>query len=109
MGEVVLEQNDGISPRIDGIRQMRNIVQQHVHPKYRQGSAYFDIAVLEMDQPISITNYVRPICFNFQGDEDVDKYQDALVTVTGYGQISREANEKNMALQEGQLRVYSQE
>ncbi len=44
------------------------------HPKYVEGVAYFDIAVLEIE-PIEYTGYVRPVCMPSSKDFNVDKYE----------------------------------
>jgi hypothetical protein len=44
------------------------------HPKYVEGVAYFDIAVLETE-PIEYTGYVRPVCLPSSKDFNEDKYE----------------------------------
>ncbi len=43
------------------------------HPKYVEGVAYFDIAVLIIE-PIEYTGYVRPVCLPSSKDFRVDEY-----------------------------------
>ena len=43
------------------------------HPKYIEGVAYFDIAVLEIEA-IEYTGFVRPVCLPSSKDFMVDKY-----------------------------------
>jgi hypothetical protein len=43
------------------------------HPKYVEGVAYFDIAVLEIEA-IEYAGYVRPVCLPSSKDFMVDKY-----------------------------------
>ena len=44
------------------------------HPKYVEGVAYFDIAVLEIE-PIEYTAHVRTICLPSSKDFAVNKYE----------------------------------
>jgi hypothetical protein len=44
------------------------------HPKYIEGVACFDIAVLEIE-PIEYTGYVRPVCLPSSKDFNEDKYE----------------------------------
>jgi hypothetical protein len=43
------------------------------HPKYVEGVAYFDIAVLVIE-PIEYTGHVRPVCLPSSKNFRVDKY-----------------------------------
>jgi hypothetical protein len=44
------------------------------HPKYVEGLAYFDIAVLVIE-PIEFTAYVRPVCLPSANNFSLDKYE----------------------------------
>ncbi len=44
------------------------------HPKYVEGLAYFDIAVLIIE-PIEFTVFVRPVCLPSSNNFNVDKYE----------------------------------
>ncbi len=52
------------------------------HPKYVEGVAYFDIAVLIIE-PIEYTGHVRPVCLPSSKDFMVDKY-DGVSKVNKY-------------------------
>ncbi len=55
----------------------------HMHPKFSFPMAYHDVAVWEMSEPVSYTNFVRPICLPSSSNDDVDRYQGFSVQLTG--------------------------
>ncbi len=54
-----------------------------MHPKFSFPMAYHDVAVWEMSEPVSYTNFVRPICLPSSSNDAVDRYQGFSVQLTG--------------------------
>ena len=42
--------------------QVRNARSYYIHPEYNSISDEHDIAVLELDEPLTLTDYVQPAC-----------------------------------------------
>ena len=63
----------------DDVQELK-IVRIKKHPKYVQGVAYFDVAVLEIE-PIEFTAYVRPVCLPNSKDFRVDKYDKVIALI----------------------------
>ena len=63
----------------------RNIQDKTIHPKYKFPFSYFDVAVLEMDQSVYFTNFIRPICLPTTHTSNVDNHKFDFVTLTGWG------------------------
>jgi len=55
-----------------------NITKITKHPNYKQGVAYFDVAVLEVD-PVEFTGNVRPVCLPTSKNFKVDRYEQAIL------------------------------
>jgi hypothetical protein len=56
----------------------------YVHPKYMNGKAYYDIAVIIIT-PVSFTPRVRPICLPESSAFKIDKYDGVSSTLIGWG------------------------
>ena len=54
-----------------------------IHTKYKFGVSYYDVAVIKLDEPVSPSLAVRPICLPDQPSEDVDEFQGDLVRLSG--------------------------
>jgi glycosylphosphatidylinositol transamidase (GPIT) subunit GPI8 len=71
-----------------------NITKITKHPNYKQGVAYFDVAVLEVD-PVEFTGNVRPVCLPTSKDFKVDRYEPVtLVYYLFFSQFSFKFNLK---------------
>ena len=57
-----------------------NITTITKHPKYRPGVAYFDVAVLEVDQ-VEFTVNVRPICLPSSNNFRPDRYDQVSLSL----------------------------
>ena len=67
----------------------RNSIEKEVqatntHPKYLNGLAYYDAALLKIPY-IEFTFFIRPICLPSSSSLDPYKYDDKTATVTGWG------------------------
>ena len=43
-------------------RKTRTIKELIIHPKYKKGKAYFDIAIIKLDRPVEFNIYLYPVC-----------------------------------------------
>ncbi|CAG5079804.1 Oidioi.mRNA.OKI2018_I69.PAR.g9377.t1.cds [Oikopleura dioica] len=69
--------------------QVRNARQYYIHPEYNAMSDEHDIAVLELDEPLTLSDYVQPACLP-SGEPRVNEYCE----VAGWGASKPEnANE----------------
>ena len=58
------------------------------HEQYNNVSAYFDIALIEVDEAIRFTENVWPICLGKQSISDIDSHiGDRPLSVVGYGPL----------------------
>ena len=62
--------------------QVRSIQEMLTHPKY-DTFAYYDVAVLQLDEPIEFNNFIRPICLPERSTVRVDSRRGQSVTLTG--------------------------
>lgn len=61
------------------------IVQRVIHPDYRRTMLYNDIALFRLEEDVTFSPYVRPICLN--ADPYVQSTDQQKVMGTGWGQI----------------------
>lgn len=87
---------------------MRRQIKITIHPKYDFISSYYDVAVLELNQPVTFTKFVKPICLPERPDENLEKYKDDFVTLTGWSKNSRLDKEEETTLGDVHLKVFSQ-
>ncbi|XP_045615427.1 venom protease [Procambarus clarkii] len=66
-------------------RQERKIGKSFPHPDFERRSYNNDIAVIELDIPVTITKYVRPVCLPTTTNKT---YEGILATVPGWGRQS---------------------
>ena len=62
----------------DTIAQEVKVTRIAKHPEYKIGLAYFDVAVLEMEE-IQFTEFVRPICLPDSKDFVEDRYEGVII------------------------------
>ena len=43
-------------------RENRTIKELIIHPEYKKGKAYFDIAIIKLDRPVEFNIYLYPVC-----------------------------------------------
>jgi hypothetical protein len=70
IGDTDLNSNEDDENFVEEVR----ITKITKHPKYVEGVAYFDIAVLEIEL-IQSTGYIRPVCLPSPNDFSMDKYE----------------------------------
>ena len=63
--------------------QIRRVRGVKIHPRYNFPNAYFDVAVLELAEPLRFDNLVRAVCLPGDTSKNVDSRQGNLVTLTG--------------------------
>ena len=62
-----------------------------IHPKFNITKAYFDVAVISIENVKFIDGLIRPICLNFNSEFDKEKYANTAATVTGWGVFNSSA------------------
>ena len=65
--------------------QKKKIKTVHFHKDYKYPSAYSDIAIVELDNPVTLTQTVYPICLPEFPDANPDSLRGDFVTLVGYG------------------------
>lgn len=63
------------------------IVQRVIHPNYKKPMLYNDIALFRLEEDVTFSPYVRPICLN--ADPYMQSTTPQKVIATGWGQISQ--------------------
>ncbi|KAJ3666930.1 hypothetical protein Zmor_002352 [Zophobas morio] len=66
------------------------IINNVVHPEYRNITYYHDIALVKLEKPVEINSYVRPACLNTNFDFSVSQ---AIATGWGFTQPSGKRSE----------------
>ena len=54
-------------------RENRTIKTLIKHPKYKEGKAYFDIAIIKLDKPVEFNIYIYPVCLPTEPIYDLKK------------------------------------
>ncbi|XP_053314401.1 atrial natriuretic peptide-converting enzyme [Spea bombifrons] len=74
-----------------------------LHPRYNRAVVDYDISIVELDEDIVETSYVRPVCLPTKGQlVEPDTY----CYITGWGHMG---NKMPFKLQEGEVRIISLE
>ncbi|PZC80153.1 hypothetical protein B5X24_HaOG200415 [Helicoverpa armigera] len=81
-------------------RKIKRVVR---HRGFDMRTLYNDVAVLTIDQPVSFTKNIRPICLPVAGRST---YQGKVATVIGWGSL-RESGPQPSVLQEVSIPVWS--
>uniref|UniRef100_A0A672UIJ1 Corin, serine peptidase n=1 Tax=Strigops habroptila TaxID=2489341 RepID=A0A672UIJ1_STRHB len=74
-----------------------------LHPRYNRAVVDYDISIVELDEDINETSYVRPVCLP---SKDQLVRPDTYCYITGWGHMG---NKMPFKLQEGEVRVISLE
>ncbi|KAM9295256.1 atrial natriuretic peptide-converting enzyme [Morus bassanus] len=74
-----------------------------LHPRYNRAVVDYDISVVELDEDINETSYVRPVCLP---SKDQLVRPDTYCYITGWGHMG---NKMPFKLQEGEVRIISLE
>ena len=65
---------------------IRTVKKINNHPSYRKSTFDFDYSVFELNEPVSFTDYVEPVCLpNVEDVDGLDAGQE--VEVTGWGRL----------------------
>ncbi len=62
-----------------------DILRANVHPDYNGEASYYDVAILET-APVTYSKSISPICLPDSPSEDIHKYDNNFVELTGWGQ-----------------------
>ena len=53
------------------------------HPNYTQSKVYFDVAIIEMDKPVTFSFTIHPICLPKVANADIDSVKNIPATLSG--------------------------
>lgn len=81
--------------------QTRGVARVLVHPRYSRAVVDYDISVVQLDQEVQVTSYVRPVCLPRPGQLPLP---DTYCYITGWGHMG---NRMPFKLQEGEVRIIS--
>ena len=68
----------------DSYVQTVEVLESKIHPDYKKGEAYYDIAVLKTTK-ITYSINVSPICLPENGNSNFNEYEDKSVELIGWG------------------------
>ncbi|KAM4780146.1 atrial natriuretic peptide-converting enzyme isoform 1-T1 [Cyanocitta cristata] len=86
-----------------GFMQTRLVRTIILHPRYNRAVVDYDISIVELDEDIDETSYVRPVCLP---SKDQLVQPDTYCYITGWGHMG---NKMPFKLQEGEVRIISLE
>ncbi|XP_009472554.1 PREDICTED: atrial natriuretic peptide-converting enzyme [Nipponia nippon] len=86
-----------------GFMQTRRVKTIILHPRYNRAVVDYDISIVELDEDINETSYVRPVCLP---SKDQLVRPDTYCYITGWGHMG---NKMPFKLQEGEVRIISLE
>nr|XP_009935560.1 PREDICTED: atrial natriuretic peptide-converting enzyme [Opisthocomus hoazin] len=86
-----------------GFMQTRLVKTIILHPRYNRAVVDYDISIVELDEEINETSYVRPVCLP---SKDQLVRPDTYCYITGWGHMG---NKMPFKLQEGEVRIISLE
>ena len=69
--------------------------------------AYYDVAIIEMDEAVELNNFVYPICIP-EISRNVDYRQGAGASMAGWGATEKSNGQPVITLKETKMTVYSQ-
>ncbi|XP_073978731.1 clotting factor G beta subunit-like isoform X2 [Rhodnius prolixus] len=91
-----------LSTRTEDARpQERMIIEHHNHPQYREPAVYHDIAIYKLNNDVSMTDWVSPICLHTSSE-----YPGSEVIVTGWGRTDF-VSETSPVLMEVEIGLYN--
>ena len=62
-----------------------DVIRSQIHPMYRNGTSYFDVAVMTTNK-IPVSEFISPVCLPDFASDDIHKYDNDHVELTGWGQ-----------------------
>ena len=95
--------NLGYRSNYQAERSVINIIQ---HPKFVDDQSYYDIALLELDQELTFSEHIFPICLPSQPNYNPDHRMHQASTLTGWGR-SEVGGQVSPELRQAQLTIFS--
>ncbi|XP_059091512.1 uncharacterized protein LOC131887039 [Tigriopus californicus] len=88
----------------------RQIKKTHIHTKYVGDlSAYYDVAIWELDQEIRLNTFQSPICLPGASSYEPNQYDGQKVTLLGWGLLTPFGSRRNDVLRKAPLKIFSNE
>ena len=66
-------------------KQIRNIKNTKVHPRYQWKEAYYDAMIIEVDKEVSFTSTIYPVCIPNKRKLNKNHLSEKSVTIVGFG------------------------
>lgn len=79
-----------------------------IHEKYEDPIAYFDIAVVELVEPLQFTSIIVPICLPQFPSRNIDSIQGHTVDLMGWGKRVRNKGSSSKHLRSTTLTIFAQ-
>jgi hypothetical protein len=76
-----------------------------IHPNYDKVTAYYDVAVLQIEDSIEFSNAVGPICLPQESSEDIHKFDNNHAEIIGRGSKNK-LTKNSPRLRRVSLKVY---
>ena len=87
----------------------RGIKAIHIHPQYDDTTAYYDIAIIEMEAPIEFKYAIRRVCLPPETSEfNLRRLDGRAAVLTGWGRRSQ-SGDISSSLRGAALTIYDQE
>ena len=68
-----------------------------IHSKYKPGSSYYDVAIIELEETLSFDDYIRPICLpDIAFINDASWLNDKASYVAGIANVNKD-NQSNIS------------
>ena len=81
----------------------RKIAIAHIHPQFDRYSSYYDLAVLQLNEPVQFRERIQPICLPQLNNRRTNNGN--MLRVIGWGLT--DSNEKNSVLRNTFLELFS--
>ena len=95
--------------KLDMINEKRFVKQSYVHPMYHSDYFYYDLALLELDNPLQFSPSISPVCIPTDPINDVDSRRQQAATWLGWGKIGPGKNvSASSVLRQTLMKVFSQ-
>ncbi|XP_070533261.1 atrial natriuretic peptide-converting enzyme-like isoform X2 [Ptychodera flava] len=93
------------SPGADQVtRQQKNIKAFYIHPRYHFQTFENDVAILELQEPVTYNDHVRPACI---APSEMTVRPGTLCEIAGWGHTLEDADEAPADLQEAKIPIVS--
>ncbi|XP_064292592.1 transmembrane protease serine 9-like [Plodia interpunctella] len=86
---------DVCAPKVQDVKVKRTII----HPQFNNPEFHNDLAIIELEKPVKLNNYVAPICLPSTPEQTSTLKLGEMVTVAGWGKTNITTQERAKILQ----------